>query len=252
MISLENLTYHIKGKHLLESVSLAFEKGKMHIILGPNGAGKSTLIRLISGELKPSAGTIRYNDMPLHGISVKEQALFRAVLSQNLEVSFPLRVHEVVLMGRYPHFVGSPRAIDHEICEKSIHLFDLDELKNRNYLTLSGGEKQRVQFARVFAQIWEPIDGKPRVLLLDEPLTFLDLYYQYHLMKTIKTFMASNPDLTVIGVVHDIIIAAKFADQVVLMHQSKTFAQGPTHAVLNPENIHTVFKIMVEDQFIVK
>lgn len=249
MVTLENITYEIKGKTIINDVSANFEKGKINLILGPNGAGKSTLIKLISGELKPTQGNVLFDDLNLQHTTLKERAQFRAVLSQSLELSFPLDVHEVVLMGRYPHFEDKPKASDIENCEDSMALFDVQEIRNRNYLTLSGGEKQRVQFARVFAQIWEPIKGKSRLLLLDEPLTFLDIFYQYHLMKKIEEFMGYNPDLTVIGVVHDINIAAKFSNSTMLLKNSKVFDYGDSKEVLTVKNIFDVFNVVVEDRF---
>lgn len=247
MVRVENVSFEIKGKKLVKEVSGAFEKGKMTLILGPNGAGKSTLVKLISNELRPTTGSILYEGKPIQKSSLQEQARYRAVLSQNLELSFPLDVEEVVRMGRYPHFEGKPSANDLEVCKKAMELFDLLDLKNRNYLTLSGGEKQRVQFARIFAQIWEPVEGKSRLLLLDEPLTFLDIYYQYDLMNKIQGFMQANPDLTVIGVVHDLNIAQKYADRIMLVKKSEVFAFGNTKEVLTPENIYTVFRVKIEN-----
>lgn len=249
MLSLEKISYGIQHKTLLRELSLSFEKGKMHIILGPNGAGKSTLIKLISGELKPTQGNILFENQNLHHITLKEQARFRAVLSQNIELGFPMRVQEVVLMGRYPHFDGKPRPVDFEICDKAMQVFHLSEMKDRNYLTLSGGEKQRVQCARVFAQIWEPVEGKSRLLLLDEPLTFLDIFYQYDLMQKIKDFMQVHSDLTVIGVIHDINIATKFSDQILLLKNAEVFEYGPASRILTPKNIFTVFNVWVKNTF---
>lgn len=249
MVSVENLSYEVKGKTLINAVSVDFESGTMHLILGPNGAGKSTLVKLISGELQPTTGSILMDGIPLPKISLSDRARRRAVLSQNLELSFPLTVREVVIMGRYPHFEGKPGETDIEICEGALKLFDLSEMKTRNYLTLSGGEKQRVQFARVFAQIWQPINGKPRLLLLDEPLTFLDIYYQYDLMDKIKDFMSQHADLTVIGVVHDLNIAAKYADRVMLLKDKTIRAYGHPKDVLNKKNIFEVFKVNVKNHF---
>lgn len=249
MISIENLTYKIKGKTLVDQVSARFESGKMHLILGPNGAGKSTLIKLISGELKPNSGNIAFDGKNLQDIALLERAKHRAVLSQNLELSFPLTAREVVEMGRYPHFDGKPNHEDIQICEEAMNLFSIQELSQRNYLTLSGGEKQRVQFARVFAQVWNQEDGKPRLLLLDEPLTFLDIFYQYDLMNKVKEFMKSNPDLTVIGVVHNLAIAAKYADQIMLLKNSKIHDFGIPEKVMNPNNIYQVFQVKVRNGF---
>jgi len=250
MLTLKNISYQIKDKTLVEDVSANFQKGKINLILGPNGAGKSTLIKLMSGELKPSSGQVFVEDEPLVQIPLAQQAKFRAVLSQNLELSFPLKVHEVVMMGRYPHFESKPQEVDKAICDQAMDRFDLQQMFHRNYLTLSGGEKQRVQFARVFAQIWQASALKYRLLLLDEPLTFLDIYYQYELMQQIKDFMKSNPDLTVIGVVHDLNIAAHFADHTFLIKASQLFKQGTIGEVLTEENIYEVFKVQVMDRFI--
>lgn len=249
MVTLKNLFYEIKNKTLLKDISVCFEKSNIHLILGPNGAGKSTLIKLISGELKPTNGDVIIDNTNLRQSSPREQAKFRAVLSQNIDLSFPLKVHEVVLMGRYPHFDGKAANVDLEICKRAMQLFDIQKFENRNYLSLSGGEKQRVQFARVFAQIWEPIQGKSRLLLLDEPLTFLDIFYQYDLMKKIQGFMASNTDLTVIGVVHDINIAYKYSDTIMLLKESELFDFGAAKNVLTEQTIYEVFRVKIENRF---
>lgn len=249
MITLKNISLKIKSKQILNDISCNFDQGKMHLILGSNGAGKSTLIKIISGELKPSEGEVKMNDVLIKNISLREFAKFRSVLSQNIELSFPLAVHEVVMMGRYPHFEGKPDNKNIQICNDAMRLFDVEDLKDRDYLNLSGGEKQRVQFARVFAQIWEKKANQSRLLLLDEPLTFLDIYYQYDLMAKIKDFMLSNSDLTVIGVVHDMNIAAKFSDQSMLLKDQCIYKFGPTKEVLTEKNIFDVFNIRVNNQF---
>jgi len=246
MIRLEKASLKIKDKTILNPVSCQFEIGKMHLILGPNGAGKSTLIKLMSRETTPSSGKIYLNEKDLKQYSPLQLAKFRAVLSQNIELSFPMLTNQVVMMGRYPHFGNKPTAQDTQICEQAMQLFDVFTLSNRNYQTLSGGEKQRVQFARVFAQIWQTQTEQPRLLLLDEPLTFLDIYYQYSLMQKMKDFMQQNPDLTVIGVVHDLSIATKFAHQTLLVKNSSIFAQGNPDAVLSKNNILEVFGVKIK------
>ncbi|WP_116126776.1 heme ABC transporter ATP-binding protein [Lewinella sp. IMCC34183] len=249
MISLENVSFAVKKKELVREVSAEFAPGKMHLILGPNGAGKSTLVRLISGELAPSTGAIHFDGTNLRDLSLLQQARRRAVLSQNLELTFPLSVGEVVMLGRYPHFTDRPRAEDLAIREEAMRLFGVLAMQDRNYLTLSGGEKQRVQFARVFAQIWTAVADRPRLLLLDEPLTFLDIFYQYDLMRKIRDFMSGNPGLTVIGVVHDINIAAKFADQILLLRNGTVFAHGDPRTVLTEKSILEVFRVVIQDRF---
>lgn len=249
MVTIDKLKFSIKGKVLIQGLSAQFEKGKIHLILGPNGAGKSTLVKLIGGEIKPTSGEVLLEQKKLQNISLAQLAKFRAVLSQNIDLSFPLSVQEVVMMGRYPHFENKPDRIDREICAAAMQFFNVNEMKDRNYLTLSGGEKQRVQFARVFAQIWEPVEGRSRLLLLDEPLTFLDIYYQYDLMKKVKGFLVDHPDLTVIGVVHDLNIAAKFADQVMLLKDGSIYDFGNAPEVMTEKGIFDVFSVKVRNGF---
>lgn len=251
MVKLENIKFQIKDKIILDDVSVNFEKSKLNIVLGPNGSGKSTLIKIISKEIIPNNGNVIYENQNLDLISISELSTYRAVLSQNIEVAFPLSVSEIILMGRYPHFKNKPNKIDFEICENALNLFDLTNFKNRNYLSLSGGEKQRVQFARVFAQIWLSITQKPRLLLLDEPLTFLDIYYQYDLMDKIKLFMKNNSDLTVIGIVHDLNIASKYAYTLTFIKNGKIYKQGLTKEILTEQNIFNVFNINVKNNFII-
>lgn len=249
MITLENIYFSIKDKDILQNISYNFEAGKIHLILGTNGAGKSTLIKLLSGEQKPTKGNVLFDNKNLQQIPTKKLAKSRAVLSQNIDLSFPLSVQEVVLMGRYPHFQEKPDAQSIKIVQEAMDLFSIEYLKERNYLTLSGGEKQRVQFARVFTQIWQKPESSSRLLLLDEPLSFLDIFYQYDLMDKIKNFININTDLTVIGVVHDINIAAKYADNIILLKEKKIFNSGNANTILNEQNIYDVFKVKIKNYF---
>jgi iron complex transport system ATP-binding protein len=172
------------------------------------------------------------------------------VLSQNIEVAFPLRVAEVVMMGRYPHFGGKPMAFDHDTCEEAMRFVDVLDLAERDYRTLSGGERQRVHFARVMAQVWHPAAGRCRYLILDEPLTFLDVHYQFEFMHKLRELLRA-PDLIVIGVVHDLNLAATFADQIVLLHKGRVLASGSRDAVLTPEHIREAYQlepVIIEDR----
>lgn len=246
MVKLENISYKINDKIILNDINCIFEQGKISLILGANGAGKSTLIKIISGENKTKSGSIFLNNHNIEEYSFSEMAKFRAVLSQNLELSFPLTVFEVVIMGRYPHFKGKIDKKNIEICLNAMDLFNVADLKDRNYLTLSGGEKQRVQFARVFSQIWQNESSQQRILLLDEPLTYLDIFYQYDLMDKITNFILSNHDVTVVGVVHDLNIAAKYADNIMFLKNNSIYKYGETKSIITEENIYEVFNIKVK------
>jgi iron complex transport system ATP-binding protein len=242
MLSAQNITYKIGNKTLLNNVSVDFAAGQLNIIIGPNGAGKSTLVKLLCHQIKPSTGFIQYDKKDINSYSIRELACMRAVLSQNIDLAFPLNVSEVVMMGRYPHFTGQPKERDIKACQEAMRFFDIEDMADRNYVTLSGGEKQRVHFARVVAQIWYPVPNKLRYLILDEPLTFLDVHYQFDFMHKIKELL-KQPDLIVVGVVHDLNLSAKFADKIVLIHQGEILASGDKEIVLSKENIKTAYRL---------
>lgn len=245
MLKAEDISYRIGNKYLLRDISVEFAPGKINLIIGPNGAGKSTLVKIISGMIAPASGNIYYAGKNIKTISLSELARYRAVLSQNIELAFPMTVAEVVLMGRYPYFSGTPSSLDKKICKETLSFFDLEDLQDRNYITLSGGEKQRVQFARVSAQIWNPDRHQCHYLILDEPLTFLDIYYQFDFMNKITT-LVNQHNWVVVGVVHDLNLAGKYADHITLIHQGKILSDGTKELVLTKENIQTAYGLQAE------
>lgn len=242
MIQANNITYRIGSKTILKNISVNFESGKINLILGPNGAGKSTLVKVICNQLKPQEGSVFYEGIDIRKASVAELAKVRAVLSQNTELAFPLKVKEVVMMGRYPHFSVNPTAKDEQAVEEAMQFFDVEGMADRDYLTLSGGEKQRVHFARVVSQIWYPSGKGCRYLVLDEPLTFLDVHYQFQFMHKLRELLKKQ-DLVIVGVVHDLNLAAKFADHLVLLNNGELLASGTKEEVLNAENMKTAYRL---------
>jgi iron complex transport system ATP-binding protein len=195
MLEASNITFRVGDRALISEVSLPFAPGKLHLLIGPNGAGKSTLIKVLARLLRPHVGKVEYEGADVRHASEADLAKRRAVLSQAVEVAFPLTVREVVMMGRYPHFGGRPGPADEKIVEELMESFDMAGFADRDYQTLSGGERQRVNFARVLAQLWRadsassaapdsPSAGMScRYLFLDEPLTFLDIRHQIAFMK---------------------------------------------------------------------
>jgi iron complex transport system ATP-binding protein len=254
MLEASDITFRVGGRALISDVSVSFAPGRLHLIIGPNGAGKSTLIKVLARLLRPDTGRVEYEGADVHGASDSDLAKRRAVLSQAVEVAFPLSVREVVMMGRYPHFGVRPAPADERVADELMEFFDVTEFTERNYQTLSGGERQRVNFARVLAQLWRddsaapaasgPVTTRPpcRYLFLDEPLTFLDIRHQIEFMKKVRGF-TDAPDVVTVGVVHDLNLAARFADQIVLLNDGRVVATGAAAEVLTAERIREVFGV---------
>jgi iron complex transport system ATP-binding protein len=254
MLEASNITFRVGNKALISDVSVSFAPGKLHLLIGPNGAGKSTLIKVLARLLRPHTGKVEYEGIDVHDASEADLAKRRAVLSQAIEVAFPLSVREVVMMGRYPHFGGRPGLTDEKIADELMAFFDVAEFSARNYQTLSGGERQRVNFARVLAQLWRassdslPVSAPSstrspcRYLFLDEPLTFLDIRHQIAFMKKVRGF-ADAPDVVTVGVVHDLNLAARFAHQIVLLNHGRVVANGTAAEVLTTDRIQDVFGV---------
>lgn len=246
MLIASNITFRVGHKPLVSDISVSFPPSQLHLIIGPNGAGKSTLVKLLARSLRPQTGDVTYDGVDVSSASEAELAKRRAVLSQAVEVAFPLTVREVVMMGRYPHFGGRPGQTDEKIVNEVMEHFDVTEFSERNYQTLSGGERQRVNFARVLAQLWQ--DGivangsTSRYLFLDEPLTFLDIRHQIDFLKKIRKF-SDAPDVVTVGVVHDLNLAARFADEIVLLNEGRVVANGTPAEVLTAERIEAVFAV---------
>ncbi|PAW79796.1 MAG: heme ABC transporter ATP-binding protein [Verrucomicrobia bacterium Tous-C9LFEB] len=232
-----DVTVTVSQRQLIDAVSCAIVPGEILAVLGPNGAGKSTLIRSLSGEIKPSSGEIQLNGRSLSAYSSEAVARQRAVLPQTSPLAFPFAVQEVVLMGRAPHVVGVESEVDREIVRETMRRADVAHLAERNYLTLSGGEKQRVHWARVMAQL-AGVSG-PRYLLLDEPVSSLDMTHQ-HACLTLARELASQ-GVGILTVLHDLNLAAMYADRVLLLRQGRVIGQGTPNALLTVDCIQEVF-----------
>jgi iron complex transport system ATP-binding protein len=239
MVRAEGISFSIGKKQLLKPTTLSFEEGKFHVIMGANGAGKSTLLKILSGDQEPTEGRVYVEEKLLSSYSKKELALKRAVLSQHYHLAFPITVNEIVLMGRYPFFNVNPSAKDRIICGKAMALMEVEDFAERDYTTLSGGEAQKVQMSRVLSQIWNEGGEERKVLFLDEPVSHLDVKYQYQLMRIAKEFCQQNT--MVIAILHDINLAISFADRILFMKEGEV-----KHIV---ENAIHITSAIIEDTF---
>lgn len=242
MFAIENLTFEAGRKTLLQQVSCKAPAGELLAVVGANGAGKSTLLGLLSGDITPTAGTIYFEGQPLATQPAARLARRRAILTQQHGMALAFTVHELVMMGRYPYFRGSPSSHDHEIVDRALQLVKLGCLAGRSYPTLSGGEQQRAQLARILAQVWEAEQG---FLLLDEPLTGLDPLHQHHTLTVVRDRVRQQGFGAVV-VLHDLNLAAQYADQILLLYEGRMLGHGPPAATLTCENIHQGFGLDVE------
>lgn len=226
MIELSDINFHIKGKPLLKQINLSVAAGEITAILGPNGAGKSSLLRIISKELRPHSGQISYNGENIRSIGTCMLSRIRAVMSQHSHIVFPFSAEKVVELGAIAHESKRNRTA---MVKEVMELTDTLRFKDREIQSLSGGERQRVHFARVLLQIWEP-KPYPRFLLLDEPTSSMDIAQQHQLLQMAAKLKSQN--IGIMAILHDLNLAAQYADKVVLMRAGKIIHSGNTHEVL--------------------
>ena len=240
MIEAREVTIRSPGRHgrtLLAGVSVKVRAGEVLALVGPNGAGKSTLLRTLAGALVPTYGSVTIEARVAAAWQPLELARRRAVVSQQVALTFPMTVTEVVALGRLP-WHGTPAAqADLAAVAKALERFGLTALANRSYTTLSGGERQRVQVARAMAQL----DGaqQPTALLLDEPTASLDVSHRVGLLQTLRGLATAGS--AVMAVLHDLNEAAFVADRVAVLRNGSLLACGPPAVVLTAPAMTAVY-----------
>lgn len=243
MIRATGLSYSAGQRALASSIELEIRSGEVLAVLGPNGAGKTTVLRLLTGELQPSQGVVLLDDKPLPHYSTADLARRRAVLPQSESLRFGFLGHEVVALGRYPWGGGSGPS-ESSIVTEAMRAAGALEFAERRYTQLSGGERTRIQLARVFAQIWNPGDERRRFLLLDEPTANLDLAHQHEVLSAVRRFASTG--VGVVMVLHDLNLAQRYADRVLLLHEGRMLACGRPEDVLTTETIRRIFDVDVD------
>ena len=224
----------------LATVDVRIPAGRFTAILGPNGAGKSTLMSMLVGERAPQSGQVLLDGLELSGHAVEGLARRRSVMPQDCSVAFDFTAQEVVELGRYPHR-HQPGSGEAQIPVQAMVLTGVDHLAQRSINTLSGGERARTHLARALAQIWQPpADGAARWLLLDEPTAALDLAHQHHAMRLLRQW-AGQQGAGVVAVIHDLNLALRYADDVLVLGGDAGVHHGAVLDVLQPALVRQVW-----------
>ncbi|TJY61160.1 heme ABC transporter ATP-binding protein [Sinimarinibacterium sp. CAU 1509] len=243
MLEASNLGYRPDGRRVLHDVNLRLTQGKVHAVLGPNGAGKSTLLRLLSGELAANSGRLLFNGRALAQWPARRLAQLRAVLPQREQLGFGFSAEEVVQLGRYPALKQSAPQ-EQSIIDAAMVATATSHLRDRRYPELSGGERARVQLARVLAQIWNADAHCGRMLLLDEPTASLDLAHQHYCLQRVRQFAASGTAVLII--LHDPNLVADYADEVTLLCDGEVLAQGTPADVLQSPTLERMYGVPID------
>lgn len=247
MIRASDISVFVGTKRLLDDVDISVRPGRVMALIGPNGAGKSTLISVLAGERKPDRGYVFLDDAPLVRAAPLALARRRAVLLQHSALDFAFTAEEVIELGRLP-FAGTPQQLfDAEAIGEAARLAGVLPFLTRSYQTLSGGEKQRVQFARAIAQIWRSNDhgeGDGRYLILDEPTSALDLRHQRLVLDVARRL--AEEGVGVLAAIHDLNLASAYADDVVLLKNGRLHASGDAESTLTASVLGACFDVDVE------
>lgn len=243
MLNINTVSVSLNSKSLLRNIHFDLHQGDFMVLLGGNGAGKSTLLKTLARSIPYCKGQILFKGEDLSYWSQVELSQQRAVLSQNTFLVFPMNVIDVVLLGRYPYTQGAkPRTKDVAIAYEALNLMGLTKYAEEDITCLSGGEQQRVHIARVLVQVWESSADNPKLLFLDEPTSNLDIAYQHILLELLEDRVQKH-GLTVLTILHDMNLAARYATQIALLKQGELLAVGAPEKVLTPNWIQQTFGV---------
>lgn len=230
------------GRTVLQQIRLQLMPGRLTVLTGPNGAGKSSLLALLAGLVRPDRGQVSLDGMALDRWPPERLARRRALLAQRSQMDFEFSAEQVVMLGRSPYRGPGQEARNRRVVEQAMHAAQAEAFIGRAYIRLSGGEQKRVQLARVLAQVWEAPEG-PAWILLDEPEAALDIAHQHALMQRLQAL--SGQGYGVVAAIHDLSLAARYADQIVLLQDGRQVAAGPPDTVLSEARIREVYGVAV-------
>ena len=226
------------NRRIVSGINLELRAGELTVVIGPNGAGKSTLLKLLTGDLTPSRGNIRFDGRVLQQWNARELAARRAVLSQSTALVFPFTVHEVISLGFHESSTSQDR---HTLVRDTLNTFDLKGFEHRLFQELSGGEQQRVHLARVVCQLKSSAAASQKFLFLDEPVSNLDIKHQINTLTAVRELL--SPEMGTFVILHDLNLAAAFADRIVIIHNGHIVANDTTSRALKSETLKQVFDV---------
>ncbi|EFX91670.1 iron(III) ABC transporter ATP-binding protein [Actinobacillus ureae] len=238
MIDIKNISHKIGNTTILNNINLHIPNGGTTALIGANGAGKSTLLSLIARLQNIQSGQIWLNNYNIAEADSRKIAQHLAILTQDNVIHSRITVQDLLMFGRYPHHQGKISEHDRQVVEKALQRFELDQLKDRFLNELSGGQRQRALIAMTFCQ-------QTQHVLLDEPLNNLDMFYARELMRLLRK-LTVELQLTTVMVVHDINMAAAYADTIVAMKNGEIIMTGSPEEIITPENLKTVFNLDAE------
>ncbi|GAA3909870.1 ABC transporter ATP-binding protein [Microbacterium invictum] len=227
------------GRMIIDGIDCSVEAGSLTALVGPNGAGKSTLLHLIAAVEVPQSGAIAFGGTDTRALRRRDRARYSALVEQQAETDLDLVAADVVLLGRTPHIplLGSPGAHDTEIARAALERVDAGAFADRRFHELSGGERQRVLLARALAQ-------EPTLLLADEPTNHLDIRAQLHTLSLLRALADSG--IAVLAALHDLTLAARYADQVIVVAEGRVVASGAPSETLTAELIELVYGVRAD------
>ena len=239
MLKLENIHSGYNNIPVIEGITLNIENGEFVGMIGPNGSGKTTLARTITKIIKPSKGKVYYKDGDIEKIDISELARDVAFMPQEMNTVFSISVYDIVMMGRFPHIKRFRDAVkkDHDIVNECLRLTEVLNLSEKDIDEISSGERQRVLIAKALAQ-------EPKLLILDEPTSKLDIGHQVQIMDLLRKFNRTK-NITIIAILHDLNIASDYCKRLILLNNGRLEAIGTPEKIIESSLIEKVYKTPV-------
>ena len=237
IIDVKNITYSYDGvQNAVENIKFSVDQGEIISIIGPNGSGKSTILKCVSGYLSPQSGEVLVHYKNINDYTAKEIAKAMSLIQQHFALDYDFTVMQVVLMGRNPHIkrLQSESEEDYRIANDALKKAEIYHLKSRSITSLSGGEWQRMILARALCQ-------QSSIMLLDEPITGLDIKHQVNLMSIIAK-LSKQSKISAVFVLHDLNLANHYSDRIILLHQGHVFKSGKPQEIITKENLEFVYE----------